>query len=169
MKRTRKILIIAVLLAPFIYVACKITVFNPTWMIRTKFPEATVQLHSINSPDFYFWPTVAAIFRVPMSDPDHSIMVQLSDHPDPIRLDDFSDADEVYITRSTVVDISGYWKPSVQISGAVFFDCDLDSVPENQRRWLKPYSDRFPNSFCVSYESKKKAEQGAAPNPLSAE
>ena len=90
-----------------------------------------------------------------MSDPDHSIMVRIEDHPEPIDLDDLTDADEVFIFRSQIVDISGYWAPSVQISGAVFLDCNFDKLPDSQREVLIPYSDRFTNSFCIPYETKR--------------
>ena len=154
MKRFRKAICILVILTPFFYIVFKITFLNPVWVIATRYPEADVQLHSINSPDLHFWSSVASIFGVSMSDPDHSIVVQVSDYPEPISLDDFTGADEIYITRTEVVDISAFWKSRVQVSGAVFFDCDLSKIPSSQRKWLKPYMVSIPNSFCVSYDSK---------------
>jgi len=161
MKRALKILIIALLAAPFIYVAAKITIFNPAWIIGVKYPDAERQLHTVNSPDLHLWSAIAGLFGIPMTDPDHSLTVTINRHPSLVRLDDFTGADELYVRDSKISDISAYWNSNARLSGAVFIGCDFASMPQEQRELLKPYSDKVPDSYYVPYDTKKKAEQVA--------
>jgi len=156
MKRAIKILIIALLATPFIYVAAKITVLNPAWLIGMKYPDAERQLHTVNSPDLHLWSAISGLFGIPMTDPDHSLTVTVDEHPKPVRLDDFTGADEVYVKHSQVSDISAYWSPGVRLSGAVFVGCDFTLMPQEQRDLLKPYSDKVPDSYYVPYETKRR-------------
>ena len=93
-----------------------------------------------------------------MTDPDHYLMVQLKDFPQMLRIDDFIGADELYLTRCKIEDISAYIT-STRLIGVVFIDCDLTRLPEMQKRLLVKYSDKIPHSFTIRYESKKQAEQ----------
>lgn len=156
MKRAKNILVISLLLAPLIYVACRITVLNPAWMIGMKYPDSKRQLHTVNSPDLHFWSAIAGLFGIPMTDSDHSLTVTLDGHPSSIRLDDFSEADELYVKNSRVSDISAYLDPSVRLSGVVFVDCDFTPMSQEQRELLKAYSAKVPNSYYVPYEEKQR-------------
>ena len=155
MRRYKKVLIILILLSPFFYVSSKITILNPAWVIGTKYPNSKIQVHSINSPDLHFWHSVASLFGIPMRSPDHSLTVTISNHSSPLELDDFIEADELYVKNSKISDISAYWKPSARISGAVFLDCDFTALPEGQSKLLSPNSNMIPNSYSIPYETKK--------------
>jgi hypothetical protein len=164
MKRAIKILFITLLVAPVIYIAAKITILNPAWVIGMKYPNAERQLHTVNSPDLHVWSAISGLFGVPMTDPDHSLTVTINRHPTLVRLDDFTGADELYVRDSKVSDISAYWDSTARLSGAVFIGCDFTSMPQEQRALLKPYSDKVPDSYYVPYETKKKAEQDGRGN-----
>lgn len=156
MKRIRKFLIIAFLIAPFIYVACKITVLNPAWVIGMKYPDAERQLHTVNSPDLHLWSAIAGLFGIPMTDLDHSLTVTVDGHSSSISLDDFMAADGIYVKNSSVSDISAYLESSARLSSAVFVECDFTTLPKEQRDLLRPISDKVPNSFYVPYEKKRR-------------
>ena len=154
MRRHRKILIFTLLAAPVLYVAARITVLNPAWIIGIRYPDAKRQLHTVNSPDPHFWSGVAGLFGIPMTDPDHSLTVTINSHPEDLRLDGFTGADELHITNSRITDISAYCSTKARLSGAVFVGCDFSGLPPAQRVLLQPYSEKIPDSFYIPYTAK---------------
>jgi hypothetical protein len=92
-----------------------------------------------------------------MTDPDHSLTVYIDRHPEPLRLDGLEDADEVYVTNSRVVDISAFRRSGSRVSGVVFTGCDLSGLPPDQRAILRPYSDRIPDVYTISYDAKPRS------------
>lgn len=142
------------LLSPLLFVAARITLFNPLWRIETRFPEAEVQIYTVNSPDFYFWPSVARMFGIRMDDPDRSVRVCLDSYPDPVSLDDFKGAGEVVLKNCKVTDISFYWHPSSGMSSAYFESCEFSGLPAEQMQFLSP-GKNVPDSYYIPYQVKQ--------------
>ena len=150
--RFLKVLPTALVLAPILYVAAKITLFNPVWMIGVRYPSAKCEFHSINSPGPYLWPMFAGLFGIRMDDPDHSFIVRVESHRKPLRLDAFAKADELYVSNSPIKDLSASLEPSARLSVVVFMDCDFTSLPQDQRDRLKSYSEEYPNWYYIPYQ-----------------
>ncbi|WP_143157569.1 hypothetical protein [Rubritalea squalenifaciens] len=133
----------------------KITLDNPAWVIGMKYPNADRKIHSVNSPDFYFWSSLARFFGVPMTDPDHYLAVHVSCHTDDLTLRDFRKVDELYVSNSSVSDISDFFDSSSKLDSVVFTDCDFSKLPQTQAIYLKDYHGKK----ILSYEEKKKYMQ----------
>ena len=164
MKKKLTIIAFAAILALAAFISWKLTFANSSWVIGFNHPNAELRIISVNSPNFYFWPTLAALFGIPMTDPDHYLQVSLRESPEPLRIRDFRNADELYLEMCEIADLSAYMDPKSRLSTLVFINCDFNLLPEAQRNALEPYSEKIPNSFYLPYETKQ-TEQGAAANP----
>lgn len=159
MKRLIRITPLLLLLVVLVYAGAKITILNPAWVIARKYPNATVTVYTVNSPDPHFWSMLARAFGIPMTDPDRALKVSIVGSSELLRLDDFAGADELTISASKIADISAFVRRGARLSDAVFVDCDFSHLRSEQRTLLKPHSTSVPNSFYIPYEEKRKAEQ----------
>ena len=79
MRRKIKIgLFVLILISPILFVACKITLLNPTWRIRSNYPDVKIDLYAVNSPGVHIWTTIAGSFGIPMLDSDHALSVRIN-------------------------------------------------------------------------------------------
>jgi hypothetical protein len=155
MRRALKIgLPMLLVMAPIGWVAAKLTVLNPAWMIRARYPTARIEIYTINSPDPHLWSAIAGFFGIPMADSDHALSVSIRSHDGNIQLDDFVGATEAAFTNCKIHDISAYWRPGVRLSSAQFLDCDFSALPQEQRKVLVS-SDSTPGLFGVAYSTKQ--------------
>jgi len=154
MRRLIRAVLLIVLLAPIAFVALRITVLNPAWQIRWRFPDAELRLQTVNSPDLHLWSAVAGLFGIPMTDPDHSLTVTIRDRTAAI---DFAPlavgADELYLQHCRVTDISQLLRGLRRLSGVTFSDCDLTQLPAEQRLHIRPQINRGSDVFYIPYES----------------
>jgi hypothetical protein len=154
MRRVIQVALLVAVISPMVFVAVRITVLNPAWWIRWHYPDAELRLQTINSPDPHFWSAVSHIFGVPMTDPDHELIVTLRDRTENIDfLPLVVGADELFLERCRITDISGLLRGMHRLSGVTFSGCDLSQLPMDQRVHVRPQINQGPNIFYVPYES----------------
>lgn len=138
----------------------RLTLFNPAWVIRMRFPKATLHISQIDSPDSYFWAELGERFGFQMTAPDRYLNVGIDRHHGDLVLDHLTGASELWISNSRVVDISAYYKHPGNLVCPIFERCDLSGLSEEQRGWLVPYApnpehpEGIPDTFHIPYESR---------------
>lgn len=160
MKPKFRVLMGILLLAIPLGALARLTLFNPAWMIQMRYPMATLHINRINSPNTYWWAEFGENLGIPMTAPDRYLNVAIDRHHGDLDLHHLTDASELWISNSRVVDLSAYYLHPGNLSCPVFESCDLSGLPEEQRVWLAPYAPNpehpeiYPNTLHIPYESR---------------
>lgn len=159
MTRIHASLIIIWLLALGLLISLGLTVLNPAWVLRQRFPSAVLHINRIDSPERYFWAEFGELIGIPMSAPNRYLNVEIDHYQGDLSLDDLTEVSSLHISNSRVVDISAYVRKPGLLMCPVFKDCDFTGLPDSQRDWLARYApnpespDAYPNTFWIPFES----------------
>lgn len=160
MTRKLRVLIGTLLLAVPVATVVRLTLCNPAWMIRMRYPMAMLHINRINSPDSYWWAEIGEKLGIPMTAPDRYLNVTIDHYPGDLSLDDLTEVCELRVSHTRVVDISAYFSRPAMLTCPVFEACDFSGLPDYQHKWLALYStsperpDAYPDTFWIPYESR---------------
>jgi hypothetical protein len=158
MSKTLNLLSGALLVALVGLFGTRLTVLNPAWVIKHRYPSAKCSINQIDTPDFDFWATVGEFLGIQISSSSCYLNVEIDHYPGEVRLDDFRDATELHVHHSRVIDISAYYNQPGRLTCPLFTACDFAGLPKIQRRLLssyRPNPDRpeaYPDTVWIRFE-----------------
>ena len=158
MSKTLKLLSGALLVAIVGLLGARLTVLNPAWVIKHRYPSAKCSINRIDTPDFDFWATVGEFLGIQISSSSCYLNVEIEQYPGELRLDDFRDVTELHVHNSRVIDISAYYNQPGRLTCPLFTACDFAGLPEIQRRLLSSYTpnperpDAYPDTVWIPFE-----------------